>query len=156
MKAAIEPIEDEAQLIRKVNFEPADFQLSLMLMGPSVTVYVGADGAVQSVSYRWHSLEPIGEYPLVSEAEALERLHRCDGHFVDSSHELPSTVDEVSLEYVGLPIEPPYDYLVPVYYFTDRPPEGEFHETHGWIPAIVDEYLEPLPPQPTATQGSER
>jgi hypothetical protein len=117
-----------------------------------IYVNVDDDGTVNYITYAWQNLHSLGEYPLASESEALQRLSACEAYIWSAARGEP-TVSEARLEYLALPVDGPYRYIVPVYHFgnelalegTPRPNDLKDSEliTDAWVIAIADEYVEP-------------
>jgi len=118
----------------------------------AISISLGNDGVVEGMSYLWQDLQPIGEYPLASQADAVRRLRHCEAIFGSTSPSPPS-VDEVRIEYMGVPSGGPFQYFVPVYHFGNDlelldTPEGGVERliagraTDAYVLAIADEYIE--------------
>ena len=126
-----------------------------------IAIEVGNDGVVEGMDYFWQDLQPIGTYPLASQAGALKRLRGCDGiiAYLGTS---PVPVDEARVEYIGFPPSGPFQFFVPVYHFGNDlesldTPEGGMDRaiagraTDAWVLAIADDYLKPETPEATPT-----
>jgi hypothetical protein len=112
-----------------------DERVSPATDGPFIKVGLDEDGKVARISYHWVDLEPVGDYPLVSEKEAFERIFRI-GVNPAVSH-WPVELDSVSLFFYGMETEENGTVLVPLYEFED--PEDQWI----WVPALPDEYILP-------------
>jgi len=98
-------------------------------------------GAVSSVGSRWQPIEALGDYPLLSEKEAFERLFKDKGR-IGIMTDKAVTISSVQLAFhvtgnqeEGIPT------FFPFYYF-----RGEKDSQYAWVPAVPDKYLE-KPPQ---------
>jgi hypothetical protein len=86
----------------------------------------------------------MGEYPIVSEIEALNRLRNCQVIYSPPSPDME--VEQIELLYLDAPITDPHEYLIPVFKLTGaRPITGQ--SELAVVPAVADEYLET--PSPT-------
>jgi hypothetical protein len=139
-----------------LTWRPADFreaELDTETYTPlNVDVTVENSGEIGGMWYFWQDLKPIGEYPLASEAEALERLRSCDGHLVLSGSG-PVSFGGASIEYLRFPSTGPYQYFIPVYHFGNAPVSNgappaaagtllkELESDDAWVLAIADKYI---------------
>jgi len=142
--------------LSRIVWSPKEFRPVEPYSPLGIWIAFGNDGDVVSMSYYWQELEPIGEYPLASPAEGVERLRVCDAIF-NSASPSPSFVEEVRIEYMGMPPTGPFEYFVPVYHFgndlesLDTPEGGgkrlvAGRATDAYVLAIADGYLEPMTP----------
>jgi len=118
---------------RDVYFE--NIQVSPGIGGPSIVVGFDEAGTVARVGYDWPDLEPVGDYPLVTEEEAFEHIFR-GGVFVVFKH-LPVEVDSVQVFFYEERAEDNKSVYVPFYRF--KGPDDQ----HIWVPALPDEYIMP-------------
>jgi hypothetical protein len=121
----------------QVIFGPADIPISDWNPFPKIVVELLDDGKMRRLLYGWQDLKPLGTYPLISQADALERLRQCQGVVVGPSYAL--RVTDVKLIYIQLPVDPPYEYFVPVYELVGE--RGQLGTPTGLVLAIADEYL---------------
>jgi hypothetical protein len=128
-------VEREDKII--VHFQLAGVEISPVVQ-PFIKVRTTSNGDVVGLDYQWQEPHPIGDYPLVSEAEALERLRNCaaDIHPFGPMTE----VVEVKLVYLAMPVGWFHDYLIPAYSFRNKGEDGSINEV-GVVPAVTDEYL---------------
>jgi len=105
-----------------VNFELSDTPLSPDTYN-IITVELLKNGEVWGLSYFWQEPSVVGEYPIISETEALEWLKDCKGDIFSQGNDM--SVTDVRLVYLGVPFAPsgvlPYQYLIPAYSFTNNP-----------------------------------
>jgi hypothetical protein len=137
----------------EVIFEAANVPWAGLFDWQYISVEVGPDGQVWELNYAWQEPQAIGKYPIISQAEAVERLHACDAYVLNSGHD-PDLLEftEGELAYVGLiqgsessRYRPPFDLLVPAWVFKGETMEVEGSERpleSAWVPAVADEYLE--------------
>ena len=130
----------------EVRFEPADIPLYSASSGERIVVTLSTDGQVWGLVYQWREPEPIGEYPIVSEVGALDRLRNCRVIFTSFSSGMD--VAHIELVYLGVPIEGPLEYLIPVYKLTDDS-QGAAPRQLAVVPAVTDEYTETQSPSAT-------
>jgi hypothetical protein len=147
-----------------VVWRPSAFrEIEIAIPGLMLDVLVGNQGVVEGMHYYWQNLRPTGEYPLVSEADALKRLRDCKGRWFSVRN--GQVVNDAKIEYIGYPIDGPYQYFVPVYHFSDRTfdSSGDNLDTYAtpeagtdrvdrwmqmidvWVVAIDDRYIEAPP-----------
>jgi hypothetical protein len=100
------------------------------------------DGTLARISYNWPQLEPVGEYPLVSEKEAFERVFRF-GEVYPAVLDDPVELHSVFLFYYGVETEEGETVLVPLYQF--QGPDVQWI----WVSALPDEYVQPTPTSTT-------
>jgi hypothetical protein len=111
----------------------------------TITVTLRKGGEVSQLEYYYQEPTIAGEYPIVSQADALERLRECRG-IVTALFRDEMNVSGTELVYLGVPLKGPYEYLIPAYYFFSDLPDGT--RQTAVIPAIADEYLTVNPPTP--------
>jgi hypothetical protein len=150
------PTEDAMVMVEgsQVRWRPTGISLAEPYTLFGIYVTVESDGSVSYFEYAWQHLRRMGKYPLLSEAEALRLLHKCEGTVVSAARGVP-TVGEVRLEHLLLPAEGPYRYLVPIYHFgnelaleaTRRPenPKDSQLVSDAWVLAVAEEYIEAPP-----------
>ena len=107
-----------------------------------IIVALTLGGEVSSLNYTWQEPHSLGEYPLISEKEAWERLQRCEGIVANQGSEVRFTKVRLSLEALPVEARSAFDYLFPVYVFEE---DGEYPRW-AWVPAVTDEYLIPYEP----------
>lgn len=108
----------------------------------TISVTAAPDGMVIILTYYWQEPESLGSFPVISEAEARQRLANCDAFVFLHGNTL--NVEQSRLAYVGVPVQnPPFDYLVPAYVFTDPgSKDGDWPPAQfAVVPAISDDYL---------------
>jgi hypothetical protein len=127
----------------EVRFAPRDLVPSLDTT-ETIKVVLRKNGEVWQLDYYYQEPELVGDYPLISQLDALERLRECRGDIVPASSEI--NVTDVELVYLGVPLDGPYEYFIPAYDFSEDLPNGA--NQGGIIPAITDEYLTVNPPSP--------
>ena len=129
-----------------VSLEPADIPLYSTASGERIVVTLDTDGQVWGLIYQWREPEPIGDYPIVSEVGALDRLRNCRVIAALPSSDID--VAHIELVYLGVPIEGPLEYLIPVYKLTDGG-QDTARRLLAVVPAVTDEYLETQTPSAT-------
>jgi hypothetical protein len=130
------------------------FQLAGVVIAPEVQpfikVEIAPNGDVLGLDYQWQEPHPVGDYPIVSEAEALDRLRSCAAYVRVFG---PMTeVLEVEFVYLPRPDGWFHEYLIPAYSFRNEGEDGSVNEL-GVVPAVSSEYLPvksfpDAPPQP--------
>lgn len=102
--------------------------------GPLVDVVVDPNGVVTQFRYDWPDLIRLGDYPLLSEKQAFERIFE-GGVFVTFRH-FPAQVDSVQLSFHEERAENGENVYVPFYWFRG-PDDGSIR-----VPAVRDEYIQ--------------
>lgn len=136
----------------EVSLEPADIPLYSTASGERIVVTLSTDGEVWGLIYQWREPEAIGEYPIVSEVDALDRLRNCRVIFASPSSDID--IANIELVYLGVPIEGPLEYLIPVYKLTDADQDTAQRQL-AVVPAVTDEYLETQGPSATPIEGAQ-
>lgn len=136
--AEVETNVDRRSLAGRIDvvFRPAHIQTDLGTRSQEIIIQLEGSGDVWGLDYYWQEPKEVGKYPLISEKEALERLRHCQG--VISPHDESMQITHVKPVYLGVPVNGPYEYLIPAFHFWDDYPIAS---QHAIIPAIVDEYL---------------
>lgn len=131
----------------EVLYEPNGIRRSPLDTAQFISVSVDYEGDVYALEYYWQNVLEANEYPIISEAEALERLRECRGRIIPSGYSMD--VIHVELVYLSVPGDGPHDYLIPAYLFEDD--TGDLGQKQiAQIPAITDEYLSVPAPSATA------
>jgi hypothetical protein len=134
-----------------VDLDASGIRPALGLHFGGATVTIGGSGEVVDLTYRPVSLEEIGEYPLISEQQALTLLKQCKAYAsVAQSLGTAQSYDRVGLVYVGVPSYRP-DYLLPAYQFLLSPgstltwPGAAEVDSGSQVVAVRDDYLTESP-----------
>jgi hypothetical protein len=97
---------------------------------PAITVDVSSEGQVLGFSSNWPALKPMGEYNIVSQAEAARRL--LNGIWYNSM--MPGAFDSVSIDWLMRKSDSGASFVFPCYLFVSG-------ESFARVPALADEYL---------------
>lgn len=129
----------------EIRFEPSAIPMASEFPGiGTIVVTLTLDGQVAALIYAWREPRPLGDYPLISESAALDRLRKCQVVF--SSPKPDIEVEEVELLYLGLPIigseelDTLPEFLVPVYKLVGTNPDTN-QPALAIVPAITDEHI---------------
>lgn len=154
-QASVESSVSDTSTGIEVRFDPADIPLEGSPSSDSIVVTLDKNGGVWGMSYQWSEPEPIGDYPIISETGALDRIRDCEVFYAMISSQVVAT--DVQLTYLAIPIDVP-DYLVPVYKVSDVGQNGVRSQL-AFVPAVKDQYLmwsqkSALPTTPTTSSSN--
>jgi hypothetical protein len=110
------------------------------MWGGGISVSVGINGEIMSVSKKWREVVPWKMAPIKRAEQAFKELKNGKNAFVMAYH--PKTkgqVKEITLRYNSAKIF--LEYVQPVYYFRYATPLSPSGESYAIVPAIKAEYL---------------
>jgi len=106
----------------------------------SISVRVGINGEIMSVSKKWREVVPWKMAPIKTAEQAFKELKEGKNAFVMAYHPKPKgKVKEITLRYNNAKIL--LEYVQPVYYFRYATPLSPSGESYAVVSAIKAEYL---------------